>query len=54
MEGIIGHFYILLGISITGDDPYLFHAHVIKVTLILYHSVPVDYDLCQYMINKQR
>ena len=54
MSGIIGRFYTSQGLSTIGADAYLFHAHVIKVTLILFHLVYVDYDEYQYIINKKR
>ena len=45
MSGIIGHFYTILGISVIGEHPYLFHVYVIKVTHVFYHLVPVDFDV---------
>ena len=47
MEGIIGRFWTSLGISIIGEHPCLFHAHVIKATFVLYHLIPADLDESQ-------
>ena len=59
MEGIIGRrvlsdmlIHFLRNFRI-GEDPYLFHAHDIKVRLLLYHLVPVDFDVSQYIDEKK-
>ena len=52
MSGIIGRFYTVLEISLIGEDPYLFHAYIIKARLVLYHFVPVDLYETQSLMRK--
>ena len=50
MEGIIGRrvlsdiFTPSVDISIKGEDPCLFHVHVIQIRHLFYNLVPVDFD----------
>ena len=51
MEGIIGRqvlsdvfFVAILGILIKGEYSYVFHVPFIKVRLVLYRLVHVDFD----------
>ena len=36
-----------------GEHPCLFHAHFMKATPVLFHLVPADSDVSQYMLNKK-
>ena len=39
--------------SIIGQHPYLFCAHIINIRLLLYHLLLADFDKSQYIINKE-
>ena len=53
MEGIIGWRVLsdicipFIGISIIGEELYLSNAYIIKVRLLFYNLVPVDFDTSQ-------
>ena len=60
MEGIIKRrvlsdvLTVILGISAIGEDLHLLHVYVIEAKPVLYHLVPVDFDISQYKIDKKR